>query len=180
VTADRQEPSDAIATKTTRLKEKIAKLGEEMQRLQALEARMLATPDQQISLTDPDARSMATSGRGSGVVGYNVQAAVDTEHHLIVAHEVINVGNDRGQLADISQKAKAVLETGKPDVVADRGHLHSEDLSRGELPVQKLYDSAKLRGNSVGHEHHPDLPPVEVMLHSVPVGLRVGYVEALA
>jgi hypothetical protein len=64
--ADRQEPSLARATKTTRLKEKIAKLKEEMQRLHALEAQMLATPDQQISLTDPDARSMATSGRGSG------------------------------------------------------------------------------------------------------------------
>ena len=74
-----------FATKTTRLKEKIAKLKEEMRRLHALEARMLATPDQQISLTDPDARSMATSGRGSGVVGYNVQVAVDTEHHLIVS-----------------------------------------------------------------------------------------------
>ena len=74
--ADRQGPSEALETKTTRLKEKIAKLKEEMQRLHALEARMLATPDQQISLTDPDARSMATSGRGSGVVGYNVQTAV--------------------------------------------------------------------------------------------------------
>src|SRR5262249_28378328 len=74
----------ALATKTARLKEKIAKLKEEMQRLHALEAGMLATPDQQISLTDPDARSMATSGRGSGVVGYNVQVAVDIEHHLIV------------------------------------------------------------------------------------------------
>src|SRR5215216_2925692 len=76
-TADRQEPSEALKTKTSRLKEKIAKLKEQMQRLHALEARMLATPDQQISLTDPDARSMATSGRGSGVVGYNVQVAVD-------------------------------------------------------------------------------------------------------
>jgi hypothetical protein len=71
--ADRQGPSEALDTKTARLKEKIAKLKEEMRRLHALEARMLATPDQQISLTDPDARSMATSGRGSGVVGYNVQ-----------------------------------------------------------------------------------------------------------
>src|SRR5436853_2572050 len=83
-TADRQEPSEALKTKTSRLKEKIAKLKEEMQRLRALEARMLATPDQQISLTDPDARSMATSGRGSGVVGYNVQIAVDIEHHLSI------------------------------------------------------------------------------------------------
>jgi hypothetical protein len=63
---------------------------------------MLATPDQQVSLTDPDSRSMATSGRGSGVVGYNVQVAVDTNHHLIVVHDVINVGNDRSQLARIA------------------------------------------------------------------------------
>ena len=88
-TADRQEPSEVLAAKTTRLKEKLAKLGEEIQRLKVLEARMLAEPDQQISLTDPDSRSMATSGRGSGVVGYNVQVAVDTKHHLIVTHEVI-------------------------------------------------------------------------------------------
>jgi hypothetical protein len=76
--ADRQEPSLARATKTARLKDKIATLKEEMQRLKKLEVRMLAAPDQQISLTDPDARSMATSGRGSGLVGYNVQASVDT------------------------------------------------------------------------------------------------------
>src|ERR1700687_5721895 len=87
-TADRQEPSLARTTKSIRLKEKIAKLKEEMQRLKALDAQMLATPDQQISLTDPDARSMATSSRGSGVVGYNVQVAVDTKHHLVVTHEV--------------------------------------------------------------------------------------------
>ncbi len=72
--------------KTARLTDKIAMLKEETKRLRALEAEMLATPDQQISLTDPDARSMATSARGSGMVGYNVQAAVDTSHHLIVAH----------------------------------------------------------------------------------------------
>ena len=77
--ADWQEPSDARTLKTTRLKEKIAKLKEEVQRLHGLKVQMLAAQDQQISLTDPDARSMATSGRGSGVVGYNVQVAVDTE-----------------------------------------------------------------------------------------------------
>src|SRR5208282_2281564 len=82
--ADRQEPSEALQTKTSRLKEKIAKLKEQMQRLRILKVKMLATPDQQISLTDPDARSMATSGRGSGVVGYNVQVAVETKHHLII------------------------------------------------------------------------------------------------
>src|SRR5215470_4858931 len=87
-TADLQEPSEALAVKTAHLKDKLAKLTSEMERLKAIEKAMLASPDQQISLTDPDSRSMATSGRGSGVVGYNVQVAVDTEHHLIVTHEV--------------------------------------------------------------------------------------------
>jgi hypothetical protein len=83
-TADRQEPTEALAAKVTRLTEKLTKLKEEMGKLAVYEKQMLASPDQQISLTDPDSRSMATSGRGSGVVGYNVQIAVDTEHHLIV------------------------------------------------------------------------------------------------
>ena len=126
--ADRQGPSEGLETKTTRLKEKIAKLKEEMQRLHALEIRMLATPDQQISLTDPDARSMATSGRGSGVVGYNVQTAVDTKHHLIITHEVTNIGTDRSQLASVAKEAKATLETQSLDVVADRGYFSSEEI----------------------------------------------------
>ena len=127
-TADRQEPSEALKTKTSRLKEKIAKLKEQMQRLQVLKVQMLATPDQQISLTDPDARSMATSGRGSGVVGYNVQVAVDTAHHLIIAHEVTNVGTDRSQLSSVAKDAKATLGTKKLDAVADRGYFSSEQI----------------------------------------------------
>ena len=103
-TADRQEPSQALAAKTTQLKEKLAKLEEEMGKLEAYEKQMLASPDQQVSLTDPDSRSMATSGRGSGVVGYNVQVAVDTEHHLIVTHDVTNSGSDRAQLASILRR----------------------------------------------------------------------------
>ena len=108
-TADRQEPSETLKAKTSRLKEKIAKLKEQMQRLEILKVQMLATPDQQISLTDPDARSMATSGRGSGVVGYNVQVAVETTYHLIIAHEVTNDGTDRSQLSPMAKQAKATL-----------------------------------------------------------------------
>jgi transposase len=126
--ADRQEPSLARTTRTGRLKDKIATLKEEMRRLEKLEARMLAAPDQQISLSDPDARSMATSGRGSGMVGYNVQAAVDTRHHLIVAHEVTNVGTDRSQLSAMAKQTKAALETDRLDVVADRGYFNSEEI----------------------------------------------------
>jgi transposase len=127
-TADRQEPSEVLAAKTTRLKEKLVKLGEEMRRLEGLEARMLAAADQQISLTDPDSRSMATSGRGSGVVGYNVQVAVDTEHHLIVTHEVTNVGSDRAQLARVAKETKATLQADRLEAVADRGYFSSEEI----------------------------------------------------
>jgi Transposase DDE domain len=89
---------------------------------------VLASPDQQISLTDPDSRSMATSGRGSGVVGYNVQVAVDTENHLIVTHEVTNVGSDRAQLANTAQAAKAALEVDKLEAVADRGYFNGVEI----------------------------------------------------
>lgn len=126
--ADRQEPSPALATKTARLREKISRLQHEVRRLQALDGELRRTPDQQISLTDPDARSMATSGRGSGVVGYNVQAAVDTTHHLIVAHDVINVGNDRAQLSRMSKLTKAELAADHLDVVADRGYYDSDEI----------------------------------------------------
>jgi transposase len=127
-TADRQEPTEALAAKATRLKEKLAKLKEEMAKLAAYEKQMLASSDQQISLTDPDSRSMATSGRGSGVVGYNVQVAVETEHHLIVTHEVTNSGSDRAQLANVAKQAKAVLETETLEAVADRGYFNSPEI----------------------------------------------------
>src|SRR5215470_16372040 len=127
-TADLQEPSDVLTAKTAHLKEKLAKLASEMKRLRAIEKAMLALPDQQISLTDPDSRSMATSGRGSGVVGYNVQVAVDTEHHLIVTHEVTNTGSDRSQLARVASQAKQVLGADELDVVADRGYFNSPEI----------------------------------------------------
>ena len=127
-TADLQEPSEELAAKTAHLKEKLVKLEGEMQRLAAMEKLMLASPDQQISLIDPDSRSMATSGRGSGVVGYNVQVAVDTEHHLIVTHEVTNDGSDRAQLANIACQAKEVLGVDELEAVADRGYYSSAEI----------------------------------------------------
>ena len=126
-TADRQE-SELAQAKSARLQEKIAALREQMAAFKALEPVVHAAPDQQVSLTDPDARSMATSGRGSGIVGYNVQAAVDAQHHLIVAHEVSNVGNDRAQLANMAGQAKAAMGADTLDVVADRGYFSGEEV----------------------------------------------------
>jgi transposase len=101
-TADRAEP-EVAALKRGRVQDKIAALKQQMERLRAIETQMNASPDRQVSLTDPDARSM--KNRDGGIVGYNVQTAVDAEHHLIVAHEVINEGVDRDQLSRMAEKA---------------------------------------------------------------------------
>jgi transposase len=126
-TADRQEGTAANA-KSVRLKEKIENLHKQMQRLQSLEDAIKHAPDQQISLTDPDARSMATSGKGTGIVGYNVQLAVEAEHHLIVAHEVTNVGHDRTQLVTMSRQARTVMAREQLTVLADRGYFSGQQI----------------------------------------------------
>src|SRR5499433_2303999 len=127
-TADLQDPSETLTLKKVRIKEKLEKLKTEIDKLAAIEKQVLASPDQQLSLTDPDSRSMATSGRGSGVVGYNVQTAVDTENHLIVTHEVTNVGNDTAHLANTAQAAKTALQVDKLEAVADRGYFNGEEI----------------------------------------------------
>jgi Transposase DDE domain. len=111
-----------------RLKDKIAKLKEEVARLNAINAEMMKSEDKQISLTDPDARSMATSGKDTGIVGYNVQTAVDTKNHLIVAHEVTNVGTDRRQLSNIAEQARTEMGVETLDAVADRGYYAGEEI----------------------------------------------------
>jgi transposase len=122
-TADRAEP-EVAALKKGRLQEKIDALKQQMEQLKVIEAQMNASPDKQVSLTDPDARSM--KNREGGIVGYNVQTAVDAEHHLIVAHEVTNEGVDRDQLSSMAQKAKDAIGTQELTVVADRGYFKSE------------------------------------------------------
>jgi transposase len=123
--ADREESSIADV-KTVSLKGKIATLKQEMARLQALEVQRQNAPDQQISLSDPDARSMKT--RGNGIVGYNVQTAVEAEHHLIVAHEVTNKGDDRSQLSPMATQAGEALDAEDLTVVADAGYFKCEEL----------------------------------------------------
>src|SRR5213078_2351092 len=109
-------------------------------------------PDQQVSLTDPDARSMATSGKGTATVGYNVQIAVDAEHHLIVTHEVTNEGHDRSQLAPMALKAQEATGNKEIMVLADRGYFSGDQvLSRegtGVAPIvpKTLTSSGAKRG----------------------------------
>jgi transposase len=123
--ADREE-SDLAEAKSIRLKEKIAGLRQQMQALKVMEQAVQDAPDQQVSLTDPDARSMATSGKGTATVGYNVQIAVDTEHHLIVAHEVINQGYDRHQLVPMALKAQRATGCEQITALADRGYFNGD------------------------------------------------------
>jgi transposase len=126
-TADRLE-GEAVEARAVKLKDKIATLRAQMQALKAMEAQVEASPDGQVSLTDPDARSMATNGRGSGIVGYNVQSVVDAEHHLIVAHNVITTGSDRQQLAEMSGKAKDAMGMERLEMLADRGYFSGEEI----------------------------------------------------
>jgi hypothetical protein len=134
--ADRQEAA-VVTDKTQRLEDKITALKTEMARLKKLEVQMLQAPDQQISLTDPDARSMTT--RGTGMVGYNVQTAVDATHHLIVTHEVTNEGHDRHQLHHMAQQAKEAIGSETLAVVADRGYFKGEEILACEQSKIKTY-----------------------------------------
>jgi transposase len=135
--ADREE-SDIAEAKSVRLKEKIAGLRRQMQSLKEMEQTVQDAPDQQVSLTDPDARSMATSGKGTATVGYNVQIAVDAEHHLIVAHEVTNQGYDRHQLAPMAFKAQQAMGREQITAAADRGYFNGDQVlaceNTGVLP----------------------------------------------
>jgi transposase len=126
-TADRQEGEEA-EFRGDRIRDRLAALRKQVRDLRIVEAELAEAPDGQISLTDPDARAMATNGKGTGLVGYNVQAVVEAKHHLIVVHEVTNQGHDRAQLANMARQAKDA--TGAPEltVLADRGYFSGEEI----------------------------------------------------
>ncbi len=126
-TADRQE-DEVAQVRTARITERLKALRARMRELQAMEKVVEAAPDRQVSLTDPDARAMATSGKGTGLVGYNVQAAVDARHHLVVAHAVTNIGHDRTQLAAMSRQARTAMGRDDLGVLADRGYFSGEEI----------------------------------------------------
>src|SRR6201998_1245955 len=159
--ADREE-SDIAEAKSVRLKEKIAALRRQMRALKVMEQTVQDAPDQQVSLTDPDARSMATSGKGTATVGYNVQIAVDAEHHLIVAHEVTNQGYDRHQLASMAFKAQQAMGCEQITALANRGYFNGDQVlaceNTGVLPcVPKTLTSGNAkRGMLTGQDFISD------------------------
>lgn len=137
-TADRTQRAE-LPAKTEHIQDKLAKLRRQMSDLRQVEEQLQLQPDGQISLTDPDARSMATSGRGTGVVGYNVQIATDTTHHLIVAHEVLNVGHDRAALSSMAGKAQQALGRKGIELLADRGYYNGPEIHQAERTGVNTY-----------------------------------------
>ena len=145
-TADRS-PSDVTETKTAHLAGKIETLKKQMQALKAMQTRLKEAPSGQVSLTDPDARAMATN-TSRGLVGYNVQTAVEARHHLIVAHEVNNVGSDRRQLAKMAKQVKAIMPVSELKVVADRGYFRGEEILDCDEAGITAYVSKPLTSNA--------------------------------
>src|SRR3977135_2728990 len=175
--ADRQGERVPEA-KITRLNEKIATLRQEIQRLNTLNTQMMQTEDKQISLTDPDARSMATSGRGSGMVGYNVQSAVGTRHHLIVSHKVTDVGPDRGQLSNMAEQARTAIGSETIEVIADRGYYAGEEIKACEdagitVYIPKILPSGAKAEGRFGKQDFVYVAKDDVYL--CPAGERLTY-----
>lgn len=176
-TADRHE-GEAVEARSGRLIEKIDRLRTQMAMLKVMEAEVEAAPDGQVSLTDPDARAMATSGRGSGIVGYNVQSAVEGEPHLIVAHEVIMTGSDRQQLANMAGQAKDAMGVDALDVLADRGYFSGEEIlaceALGATPfVPKTLTSGAKANGRFGKQDFVYLPDQDV--YRCPAGPLLPY-----
>ena len=176
-TADRHEPG-LPSGKIQRLREKLDRLRNEVRHLREMEAVVAASPDGQVCLTDPDARAMTSAGRGTTVVGYNVQAAVDTTHHLIVAHEVTNIGTDRAQLAPIGRQAQQATGRTGLTVLADRGYYSGrqvlESTRAGMVPyVPKPLTSGAKAESRFGKQDFVYLPAEDV--YRCPAGQRLTW-----
>jgi len=175
--ADRAE-SDIAEPKAARLTEKIARLRDQMRALEAREEEVRFAPDQQVSLTDPDARAMTSAGRGTSIVGYNLQAAVDAEHHLIVAHELTNIGSDRAQLSTMAAKAKHAMGVDALDAIADKGYFKGEEIRTCEgigvttFVPRPLTSGAKAQGR-FGKQDFVYLEQENV--YRCPAGERLSY-----
>jgi transposase len=136
------------AAKVERIKRSIETLKQKLKSLAALEAKMRASGERQVSLTDPDARAMTSQSHSAYVVGYNVQSAVDTQNHIIVAHDVNNVGSDRSQLSSMASTARDALGAEKIEVLADRGYFKGEEIAACEEAGIAAYVPKPLTSNA--------------------------------
>ena len=149
--ADRQAEVSGVpvpVSKVTALKDRVEGLKAKIQTLSALEAKLVASGEKQISLTDPDARAMTTKSHSAYTVGYNVQSAVDTKNHLIVAHEVTNIGIDTGQLSSMAAEARDALKSGGVEVLADKGYYKSEEIAACEDAGIAVYVPKPITSNA--------------------------------
>jgi len=146
-TANRTQPAD-VELKTARLQDELTSLRQQMKQLRAIGTELQQLPDKRLSLTDPDARSMATSGRGTGTVGYNVQLAADTKHHLIVAQNVVDVGHDRSELLPMAMQARETIGKDKLEVIADRGYYAGQEILACEQAGIKTLVPKPMTSNS--------------------------------
>ena len=108
------------------LQAKIERLKTRQVKYQGYLKQMEESGQSQLSLTDPDSRAMPNSPKAP--VGYNVQTAVDSKHHLIVAQDVTNEVTDRDQLSPMAIEAKATLGVDQLKAVADMGYAHGKEL----------------------------------------------------
>lgn len=112
------------------LSAEVAALMAKRWRAEADLARLKVNGETQLSLTDPDARLLVKNGQG--IAGYNVQTAVDDQHKLIVASEVVNDSSDVGQLHAMAKAAKDALEVEALQALADEGYYSSLELKACE------------------------------------------------
>jgi hypothetical protein len=124
-----REPAAKLPT-AEELRQKMQQLIERKGRYRALQEQLLESSEKQVSLTDPDSRSMPVGLTTE--VSYNVQTAVDAKHKLIVAHEVTNAVIDREQLAEMAIKAKEALGVKELEVIADMGYSDAGEIKRCE------------------------------------------------
>jgi transposase len=149
--ADR-EPVLVPEERVAYVQQKIENIKQRMQELEQIDEQIRQSSDGQVCLTDPDARCMSSRGRDTPMVGYNVQTAVDTQHHLIVSHEVTNVGHDRQSLAPMAEQARKAIGSKDLTVFADRGYFNGEQIlqceRKGIVPLvpKSLTSNNRARG----------------------------------
>ena len=163
--ADREEDKDRqdlLQAKTDRLREKISLMRKRIKGLHFMQEQVAASPTNQISKVDPDAVAMATAGKGTDIVGYNVQIAVDTEHHLVLAHEVSSTGTDRAFLSSMGRSALKASGCDQIDVVADKGYYSRDQIracaGTGVMPyIPRTETSGGFkRGKFTSHDYRYD------------------------